>query len=150
MTGALAVGGDAEVDGVVVGLDVLHLEGVPLLARPQVLVVRRLLVEVELVVVVDLRSAVVHHPLPPHAGGRVPWGGHGARKRVNHALNTFYLQLYGVRHKEILNLTMHSTEGNVLFNNALNTFYLTVIWCQTYGKGRKEMFCLTTHSTHFI
>ena len=67
-------------------------------------------------------------------------------------------------------LTMHSThfsysymERNVLFNNALNTFYLclyrdrernvlfnghtqhilsTVIW--------REMFILTTHSTHFI
>ena len=25
-------------------------------------------------------------------------------------------------------------EGNVLFNDPLNTFYL-VIWCQTYGKG---------------
>ena len=34
-------------------------------------------------------------------------------------------------------------EGNVLFNDALNTFYL-----QLYG--RKEMFYLTTHSTHFI
>ena len=34
-------------------------------------------------------------------------------------------------------------EGNVLFNDALNTFYL-----QLYG--RKEMFCLMMHSTHFI
>ena len=25
--------------------------------------------------------------------------------------------------------------GNVLFNDVLNTFYFTVIWCQTYGKG---------------
>ena len=41
-------------------------------------------------------------------------------------------------------------EGNVLFNDALNTFYFTVIWRQTHGKGRKEMFYLTTHSTHFI
>ena len=24
---------------------------------------------------------------------------------------------------------------NVLFNDALNTFYLMVIWCHTYGKG---------------
>ena len=41
-------------------------------------------------------------------------------------------------------LTTHSThfytviwkeEGNVLFNDALNTFYFTVIWNQTYGKG---------------
>ena len=36
-------------------------------------------------------------------------------------------------------------EGNVLFNDALNTFYL-VIWME----GRKEMFYLTMHSTHFI
>ena len=48
-------------------------------------------------------------------------------------------------------------EGNILFNDALNTFYL-----QLYGvrhmvkdhsdseRGRKEMFYLTTHSTHFI
>ena len=34
-------------------------------------------------------------------------------------------------------------EGNVLFNDALNTFYLR-LYC------RKEMFYLTTHSTHFI
>ena len=26
-------------------------------------------------------------------------------------------------------------KGNVLFNDALNTFYFTVIWRQTYGKG---------------
>ena len=47
------------------------------------------------------------------------------------------------RKKEIFYLTTHSThfingymewKGNVLFNDALNTFYL-VIWCQIYGKG---------------
>ena len=38
------------------------------------------------------------------------------------------------------------TEGNVLFNDALNTFYLRL-----YGReGQKEMFYLTMHSTHFI
>ena len=26
-------------------------------------------------------------------------------------------------------------KGNVLFNDALNTFYFTVIWRLTYGKG---------------
>ena len=36
-------------------------------------------------------------------------------------------------------------EGNVLFNDALNTFYLRL-----YMEGSKEMFYLTTHSTHFI
>ena len=46
------------------------------------------------------------------------------------------------------NITM--IEGNVLFNDALNTFNFTVIWRRTYGKGRKEMFYLTMHSTHFI
>ena len=59
-------------------------------------------------------------------------------------------------------LMMHSThfiygymasdiwkEGNVLFNDTLNTFYL---WLYGIGhmEGRKEMFYLTTHSTHFI
>ena len=33
-------------------------------------------------------------------------------------------------------------EGNVLFNDALDTFYFT--------EGRKERFYLMTHSTHFI
>ena len=32
-----------------------------------------------------------------------------------------------------------------LFNDALNTFYLRL-----YGIRRKEVFYLTTHSTHFI
>ena len=66
-------------------------------------------------------------------------------------------------------------EGNVLFNDALNTFYL-VIWCQTYVKDHSDsekgnplpshrlhflinskvsfictipLFYLMTHSTHF-
>ena len=34
-------------------------------------------------------------------------------------------------------------KGNVIFNDVLNTFYLRLY-------GRKEMFYLTTHSTHFI
>ena len=40
-------------------------------------------------------------------------------------------------------------DGNVLFNDALNTFLFTVIWRRTYGKrttqiarGRKEEFFL--------
>ena len=41
----------------------------------------------------------------------------------------FILRLYGVRHM--------LKEGNVLFNDTLNTFYFTVIWRQTYVKGRK-------------
>ena len=35
-------------------------------------------------------------------------------------------------------------EGNVLFNDVLNTFYFVIL------EGRKEMFYLTTYSTHFI
>ena len=46
--------------------------------------------------------------------------------------------------KEGFYLTTHSThlitviwhqEGSDLFSDALNTFYFTVIWCRTYGKG---------------
>ena len=33
------------------------------------------------------------------------------------------------------NSSMGRKEGNVLFNDALNTFYFTVIWHWTYGKG---------------
>ena len=49
----------------------------------------------------------------------------------NDALNTFYLQLYGVGHM----VKDHSDsekkrERNVLFNDALNTFYLRL-----YGVG---------------
>ena len=32
-------------------------------------------------------------------------------------------------------LFINGKEGNVLFNDALNTFYFTVIWRRTYGKG---------------
>ena len=74
--------------------------------------------------------------------------------------------------KEIFYLTMHSThfiygymasdiygkgpqrkEGNILFNDALNTFYLQLYGVRHMVKdhtGRKEIFYLTTHSTHFI
>ena len=36
-------------------------------------------------------------------------------------------------------------EGNVLFNDALNTFYLRLYW-----EREREFFYLTRHSTHFI
>ena len=56
------------------------------------------------------------------------------------------------REREMFYLTTHSThfiygsmgERNILFNDALNTFYL-----RFYGRER-EIFYLTTHSTHFI
>ena len=51
----------------------------------------------------------------------------------NDALNTFYLELYGIGHM-IKDHLGRKKEGNVLFNDALNTFYL-VIWRRTYGKG---------------
>ena len=48
-------------------------------------------------------------------------------------------------------------EGNVLFNNTLNTFYLRLYGIRHMVKdhsdserGRKEMVYLMTHSTHFI
>ena len=42
-------------------------------------------------------------------------------------------------------------EGNVLFNDALNTFYLRLYGVgYQVSEGRKEMFYLTMHSTHFI
>ena len=80
--------------------------------------------------------------------------------------------------KEILYLTTHSThfidsymvlnmakdhsdsekrkEGNALFNDALNTFYLWLYGIRHMVKDhsdserRKEMLYLMTHSTHFI
>ena len=42
-------------------------------------------------------------------------------------------------------------EGSVLFNDALNTFYLWLYGIGYMVKEReREMFYLTTHSTHFI
>ena len=65
----------------------------------------------------------------------------------------FILPLHGVRH--MVEDHSDSEKGNVLFNDAFNTFYLRL-----HGVGymvkdhsdseRKEMFYLTTHSTHFI
>ena len=72
------------------------------------------------------------------------------------ALNAFYLQLYGkvgsVSFNDSLNtfnmVIWHQSEerkeGNVLFSDALNAFYLRL-----YGKEGKEVFHLTTLSTHF-
>ena len=59
----------------------------------------------------------------------------------------FQLQFHTV--VSVVPLTMcfeliRERERNVLFNDALNTFYLRL-----YG-GEREMFYLTTHSTHFI
>ena len=49
----------------------------------------------------------------------------------------FILRLYGVGHmvKDHSDSERARKEGNVLFNDALNTFYFTVIWRRTYGKG---------------
>ena len=38
-------------------------------------------------------------------------------------------------HIVLLTPQVGKKKGNVLFNDALNTFYFTVIWCLTYGKG---------------
>ena len=55
----------------------------------------------------------------------------------NDTLNACYLRLYGIRHmvKDHSDSKGRRKERNVLFNDALNTFYFTVIWRQTYGKG---------------
>ena len=56
----------------------------------------------------------------------------------------------------ILGDVLGRKEGNVLFNDALNTFYFTVIWLQTYGKGPFRFFYMhhptnrITHTTAFI
>ena len=57
------------------------------------------------------------------AGGIRKEGRKEGNVLFNEALNTFYLQLYGVEHM----LQDHSDSergSNVLFNDALNTFYL--------------------------
>ena len=41
------------------------------------------------------------------------------------------------------------TEGNGLFNDALDTFYLRLYGVGVDG-GRKEVFYLTMHSTHLV
>ena len=50
----------------------------------------------------------------------------------------FICGFYGVIH--MVKVHSRRKEGNVLFNDALNTFYLRFLWRQTYGKGpfRKE------------
>ena len=64
----------------------------------------------------------------------------------------------GWSYKLALGVMMYrQQEGNVLFNDALNTFYLRLYGVRYMVKdhsdserGRKEMFYLTTHSTHSI
>ena len=74
--------------------------------------------------------------------------------RTMESIKLSYTPVEGER--EMFYLTTHSThfiygymererERNVLFNDALNTFYLRL-----YGEREREMFYLTTHSTHFI
>ena len=52
----------------------------------------------------------------------------------NEALNTFYLQLYGVRYmvKDHSDSERRERERNVLFNDALNTFYLGYMASDTW------------------
>ena len=55
-----------------------------------------------------------------------------------------------------LNQPLNPRERNVLFNDALNTFYLRLYGVRhmvkdhSDSKKEREMFYLTTHSTHFI
>ena len=59
------------------------------------------------------------------------WGGRRKEGNVlfNDALDTFYLQLYGVGHM-VKDHSDNERKGNALFNDALNTFYLRL-----YGVG---------------
>ena len=90
----------------------------------------------------------------------------------NDALNTFYLWLYGVRHmvkegRKCFYLTTHSThfilftviwrqtyskgrKEMILFNDTLHTFYLRLYGVRHMVKEGRKCFYLTTHSTHFI
>ena len=58
---------------------------------------------------------------------------------VNDALITFYLRLYGVRHM-VTDSILWGDGGQT--NNTISASRVVI--------GRKEMFYLTTHSTHFI
>ena len=50
----------------------------------------------------------------------------------------FYLTKYSTHFILWLYCVGHMVkEGNILFNDALNTFYFMVILLRTYGKGRK-------------
>ena len=82
---------------------------------------------------------------------RVRWLRKEGNVLFNNALNTFYLRLCGVRHKQtwwtsvcarhllrvvltlemLLRVRWLRKEGNVLFNDTLNTLF-TVIWHQTH------------------
>ena len=60
----------------------------------------------------------------------------------NDALNTFYLRLYGVRH--MVKDHSDSEKGNPLPPHRL------LLSINSQGSFMREMFYLTTHSTHFI
>ena len=51
--------------------------------------------------------------------------------------NSYYRFILILRQKKVLVLNAINLKGkkNVLFNDALNTVYFTVIWRRTYGKG---------------
>ena len=78
----------------------------------------------------------------------------------NDTLNTFYLRLNGVRHmvKDHSDSEKGEREKNVLFNDVLSTFYLWLYGLRhmlrtiliVRKEREREMFYLTTHSTHFI
>ena len=40
-----------------------------------------------------------------------------------------------VEYLRVISLVAKEEGRSVLFNDALNTFYFTVIWLRTYGKG---------------
>ena len=63
----------------------------------------------------------------------------------NDALNTFYLQLYGVGHTVKDNSDREEGRKDMIYLTTLSTHFI-----YGYMEGRKEMFYLTTLSIHFI
>ena len=59
------------------------------------------------------------------------------------------MSIYAVKPGPMLVKPSRRKEGNVLFNDTLNTFLFTVIWCQLL-EGRKKMFYSMMHLIHFI
>ena len=69
---------------------------------------------------------------------------HGATSRSACATESARGSVFECSSK-ICHIPSLSKEGNILFNDALNTFYLRL-----YGGKEGKMFYLTTPSTHFI
>ena len=58
--------------------------------------------------------------------------------------------MHNVQQQNKYTANIYKRKRNVLFNDALNTFYLWLYGIIHMVKREREMFYLTTHSTHFI